>query len=123
MSFIEGVLGGIGKFKEAVKAGGDFNPLLEEVMNEIEKLHTEGKIPDVVFQAEQAYVKEHGEYKLAGNGAGAADHKKDAQALKHFIEALVSSDNVPAELKEKIQGLAGLEKKMEEALGSITKLL
>ena len=73
MSVIDTVMNFFKKFREAAKAGEDFNPLLEEVEKEIESLHKAGKLDDVIYKAEQSYVKEHGEYTDKGTHTNAAE--------------------------------------------------
>lgn len=123
MGFFNSMMNGVKKFKDAAKAGEDFNPLLEDVLGEIEKLHSEGKLDGVVYEAEQAFTKEHGEYKAKGAHTNAADSKQDAAALKHFLEALSKADGLDGSLKEKVGHLEDLYKKMMDILGPLGKLM
>lgn len=119
MGFLDGLKNGIASFREAVKAGEGFNPLLAEVEKEIESLHAQGKLNDVLYNAEQAYVKEHGEYEQHGTGVDA--QKKELAALSHFMEALRGADGIAPELKEKVTKLLDMRDKMESALGGLGK--
>lgn len=123
MGFFSGVLNGIHHFQDAVKAGADFNPLLEQVMTEIEQLHADGKLDGVIWQAEQSYEQEHGAYVAKGTHTDAGDSKKDVAALRHFISALSSATDMPDALREKAGKLVDMKKAMEDALGPIGKLL
>ena len=122
MAFFDGVKNFIKKFKEAAKAGSDFNPLLESVEKEIEQLHAEGKLDDVIYRAEQAYVEEHGEYQ-SKTGTTAADSKADVDALMHFLNTLSSDDNMPDDLKAKAKELVEMKDKMMSILGPLGKLV
>lgn len=113
----------IKNFKDAAAAGADFNPLLNEVMEEIEKLHAEGKLNDVIYQAEQAYEKEHAAYQAKGSHTDAADSKNDSAALKHFVSALATSKNLPGDLQAKAAKIVDLEKTMTDALGIFGKFV
>lgn len=113
----------IKNFKDAAAAGADFNPLLKEVMEEIEKLHSEGKLSDVIYQAEQAYEKEHASYEAKGTHTDATDSKNDSAALKHFVSALASSKDLPGDLAAKVGKVVDLEKTMTDALGIFGKFV
>ncbi len=123
MGLFNSMMDGVKKFKEAAKAGKDFNPMLEEVIAEIEKLHSEGKLDGVVYQAEQAYTKEHEEYKAKGVHTDAADSRHEVAALKHFLEAMASADDIEGPIKEKIANLEEVYKKMMDVLGPLGKLV
>lgn len=122
MAFFDGVKGFIAKFREASKAGADFNPLLESVEKEIEQLHAEGKLDGVLYQAEQAYVAEHGEY-TSKTATSAADSQADIHALRHFLDALSKAEDMPEDLKDKATQLLGLNEKMMSILGPLGKIL
>lgn len=113
----------ISSFKDAVKAGNDFNPLLKEVMDEIEQLHSEGKLSDVIYQAEQTYETEHDAYTAKGTHTDAADSKGDVEALAHFMKTLSTSDGLPEALKEKAGKLSAMKEEMQKALGPLGKFL
>lgn len=121
MGFFDALKNGISSFRDAVKAGSDFNPLLAEVEKEIESLHAQGKLNDVLYNAEQTYVKEHGEYEK--NSVGAEAQKKEIAALAHFMEALKSADGIDPALKDKVSSLLDMRDKMENALGGLGKKL
>lgn len=123
MSFFNGIKSFVSNFGDAVKAGSDFNPLLEEVMNEIEQLHSQGKLDDVLFKAEQNYTKEHGEYKAKGSHTNAFDSKQDLDALMHFMKALKEDANMPADLQEKAGRLIEMKEKMTKALGPFGNMI
>lgn len=123
MSFFSKITDGIKHFQDAVKAGSDFNPLLTEVMTEIEQLHAEGKLNDVVYEAEQAYEKEHADYAAKGTHTNAQDSKVDVTALKHFITALTTADSLPGDLKEKVDRLGNMQELMTKALGPLSGML
>ncbi len=118
MAFFDGVMNFVKKFKEAAKAGADFNPLLESVEKEIEQLHAQGKLDDVLYKAEQEYVKEHGEY-ISKSSTTAADSMAENNALKHFIRALANDENMPDELKANANKLLELHDKMLSILGPL----
>ena len=118
MAFFDGVMNFVKKFKEAAKAGADFNPLLESVEKEIEQLHAQGKLDDVLYKAEQEYVKEHGEY-ISKSSTTAADSMAENNALKHFIRALANDANMPDELKANANKLLELHDKMLSILGPL----
>lgn len=123
MSFFKGIMNSVHRFKDAVKAGSDFNPLLETVEKELEALHREGKLDDVLYQAEQSYVKEHGAYVAKGTHTNAFDSQTDVEALRHFLAALKQSTVVSSETQEHISNLLEMHKKMEDALGPLGKLI
>lgn len=122
MSFFKGVMDTVHRFKDAVKAGGDFNPMLEKVIGELEDLHSQGKLDDVVYKAEQTYTKEHGEYLAKGTHTNALDSKNESNALKHFLAALKESDVPSPEVHQHINGLLETYQKMQDALGPLGKL-
>ncbi len=122
MGFIDGVMGVFKKFREAAKAGKDFNPMLEDVEKEIERLHAAGKLDDVIYKAEQSYVKEHGEYQSKGTHTDAADSAADVHALKHFIETLSEADDLEPAFKEKVAALMDTYHKMMDILGPLGKI-
>lgn len=123
MSLFKNIGGFISNFKDAVKAGNDFNPLLEEVMNEIEQLHNDGKLDDVIYQAEKSYAEEHASYKAKGSHTNAFDSKQDSKELEHFMQALANDANMPLELKEKVDRLLEMKEEMKKALGPLASLV
>lgn len=123
MSFFSGIKDFVGHMKDAVVAGNDFNPLLSEVMDEIESLHSQGKLDDVIYSAEQAYEKEHGAYASKGTHTNAADSKNDIATLAHFMQALANADGLPQDLRDKAQKLADMKDAMNKALGPLANLL
>ena len=118
MAFFDGVMNFVKKFREAAKAGADFNPLLESIEKEIEELHAQGKLDDVLYKAEQSYTKEHGEY-MDKKGTTAAESMADNNALKHFIKVLASDENMPEDLKTKASQLIEMQNKMLSILGPL----
>lgn len=119
MSFIKNVLVG---FKDAVKAGSDFNPTLETVLGEIETLHQQGHLDQVLYQAEQSYVKEHEEYTAKGIHTNAADSQREVREMDHFIKALEATvDGLEPPLKEDAEKLLDLHDKMKNILGNAMK--
>ncbi len=122
MAFFDGIMNFVKSFKEAAKAGADFNPLLESVEKEIEQLHAAGKLDDVLYNAEQAYVKEHGEYQ-GKTGTTAADSKADFNALTHFLNELSKDANLPDNLKAKATELLAMKEKMMSILGPLGKTI
>ncbi len=123
MGFFDRIMDGVNRFKDAAKAGADFNPLLEEVMMEIEELYAKGKLSGPIYDAEQAYEKEHAEYKAKGVHTNANDSKNDLMAINHFMGALAKSDDIGGDLKEKIQKLVAMKDQMDSILGGLGKLL
>lgn len=122
MSFISGVMDFFKKFREAAKAGKDFNPLLEEVEKEIESLHKAGKLDDAIYKAEQSYVKEHGEYQSKGTHTDAADSMADVHALKHLLDELAKADDLDPAFKAKVTELLNEYHKMTDILGPLGKI-
>ncbi len=122
MSIIDGVMNFFKKFREAAKAGKDFNPLLEEVEKEVERLHKAGKLDDVIYKAEQSYVKEHGEYTGKGTHTDAADSAADVHALKHFLDALSKADDLDPAFKAKVNELMEVYHKMTDILGPLANI-
>ena len=119
MGFFGNVING---FKEAVKAGSDFNPALEKVMEEIERLHKEGHLDDVLYNAEQAYEKEHAEYTAKGTHTNAADSQADVKAMAHFMKALEGSlDKLDPVVQEDAKKVLEMKDKMEHILGNALK--
>lgn len=108
--------------KEAVKAGGDFNPEMETVLKKIEDLHAQGKLDDVVYKAEQAYEKEHAEYTAKGTHTDAADSQRDSAALKHFLDTLkADQSHLDPALQGEVGKLLEMRDKMENILGNLLK--
>ena len=118
MAFFDGIMSFVKKFREAAQAGADFNPLLESIEKEIEQLHAQGKLDDVLYKAEQSYTKEHGEY-MDKKGTTAAESMADNNALKHFIKVLASDENMPEALKAKASQLIEMQNKMLSILGPL----
>ncbi len=118
MAFFDGVKNFIGKFREAAQAGKDFNPLLESVEKEIESLHAQGKLDDVLYKAEQEYTKEHGAY-MNNHSGRAADSMADINALKHFLDVLSKDESMDADLKAKAASLLEVHDKMLSILGPL----
>ncbi len=115
MGFLTNVIKG---FKEAAKAGKDFNPELEKVIAKIESLHAEGKLDDTLYAAEQAYVKEHADYAAKGLHTNAADSAAEVSAINHFITALKNSiDTLDPSLKDEAAHLVDLKEQMMNILG------
>lgn len=123
MSLFKNIGGFISNFKDAVKAGSDFNPLLKEVMDEIETLHAQGKLDDILFNAEQSYELEHAAYQAKGTHTNAGDSKGDVKELEHFLAVLAKDDSMPTNLKEKADRLVKMKEEMMNALGPLGKLL
>lgn len=119
MSFFKGV---IGAFKDAVTAGNDFNPLLEDLIARFEQLHSEGKLDEVLLDAERSYTQEHEQYKAKGIHTNALDSQLDVRALAHFMDTLASSkDNLNPEVKQEAEKLLDLRDKMQHILGNIVE--
>ena len=119
MGFLKNLISG---FREATKAGADFNPALETIMNEIEELHAQGHLDKVVYDAEQAYEKEHAEYAAKGLHTNAADSQRDVAALKHFMEALKkSADTFDSPVKETVEHVLDMYDKMSHILKNAFK--
>lgn len=117
MSFFKGV---IGAFKDAVKAGSDFNPLFEDLIARLEQLESEGKLSSVLTKAEQAYTTEHAAYMAKGIHTDALDSQNEIRALSHFMKVLdQEKDNLEPELKEETIKLLDMRDKMEHILGNI----
>lgn len=119
MGFFKNV---ISAFSQAAKAGGDFNPVMEESLKKLEGLHAQGKLDDVVYKAEQAYEKEHAAYVAKGTHTDAADSQADSAALKHFLDTLKQDyDHLDPSIQPEIAKLLELRDKMENILGNILK--
>lgn len=119
MGFIGNVIKG---FKAAAKAGADFNPALEKIMEDIERLHKDGHLDDVLYKAEQAYEKEHAEYKAKGIHTNAADSQADVRAMAHFMKALEGSlDKLDPSVQDDAKKVLDLKDKMEHILGNAFK--
>lgn len=119
MSFIKNVIGG---FRDAVKAGNEFNPTLEEVLKEIEDLHQQGHLDQVLYEAEQSYVEEHAAYTAKGIHTNAADSQREVREMDHFIKALAAAvDGLEPPLKEDAEKLLDLHDKMKNILGNAMK--
>lgn len=123
MSLFKNLGNFISTFKDAVKAGSDFNPLLKEVMDGIEQLHTEGKLDDVLYQAEQSYEQEHEGYQAKGTHTNALDSKRDVNELNHFMQALSNAQSITPELKEKVDHLLEMKEDMQKALGPFASMI
>lgn len=109
-------------FKEAAKAGSDFTPEMEGVLQKIEELHAQGKLDDVVYKAEQAYEKEHAEYLAKGTHTNAQDSQNDSAALKHFLDTLKADmPHLDPSIREHAAKLLELRDKMENILGNLIK--
>lgn len=119
MGFFGNVIKG---FKEATKAGEDFNPALDKLMQEIEQLHKEGHLDDVLYKAEQAYEKEHEKYTAKGIHTDAADSAADVRAMGHFMKALEGSvDKLDPNVQADAKRVLDLKDKMEHILGNVLK--
>ena len=119
MGFFKNLITG---FTEAAKAGGEFNPVLATVMSEIEDLHRKGHLDQVVYDAEQAYEKEHAEYKAKGIHTDAADSQRESAELKHFMNALKAKvDTIDPSAQDDVKKLLELQSKMENILGNAFK--
>lgn len=117
MSFFKGV---IGAFKDAVKAGSDFNPLFEEVIAKLEQGEREGKLNGVLAQAEQTYTAQHEAYKAKGIHTDALDSQKEVRFLAHFMDVLKKElDTLDPELRAEAVRLLEMRNKMEHILGNI----
>lgn len=114
MGFFTNVISG---FREAAKAGAEFNPTLDSVLNSLEQLQQQGHLDQVVSNAEQAYVAEHSAYKAKGIHTDAADSQRDVAALKHFMAALESaSGSFESPVKEQVAQLLEMYDKMQHIL-------
>ncbi len=121
MSITSAVMNFFKKFREAAKAGKDFNPLLDEVEKELERLHKAGKLDDVIYKAEQSYKKEHSEY-TGKERTNAAESAEDVHALKHFLDALSKADDLDPSIKPKVDKLLEEYHKMTDILGPLGKI-
>lgn len=112
----------VGAFKDAVKAGNDFNPLLDDVLEKLEALHSQGKLDDVLYKAELAWTQEHEAYKAKGIHTDALDSQNDVRALAHFMEVLEQEkDTLNPDVKTEAEQLIDLRDKMQHILGNIIK--
>ncbi len=114
MHFFKNVISG---FREAAKAGAEFNPTLDTVISSLEELQQQGKLDHVVYEAEQAYVAEHQAYKAKGLRTDAADSQRDVAALRHFMTALQqASGGFEGPVKEQVDKLLDMYDKMQHIL-------
>lgn len=109
----------ISSFKNASKAGEEFNPALAATMEKLEQLHADGHLDNVIFEAEQAYKKEHEEYAAKGIHTDAADSQKDVSAMKHFLDALQKgASQLDPSVLEEVNKVLDLRGKMENIIGN-----
>ena len=109
-------------FSEAVKAGSDFNPVLQSVMERMEQLHAQGHLDQVVFQAEQAYQQEHEAYIAKGTHTNAADSQNDLAAIQHFMKALADNKtSLDPSIQPDVEKLLQMRDAMEHVLANAFK--
>lgn len=115
MSFFDKIKNGISVAKKLIKDGGETNELLQGVIEELEQLHAQGKLSNVVYNAEKAFEKEHTAY-IAKHQTTAGDSMGDILAIKNFLHALKDAD-LPAITKEKVDKLVAYEEEINNVVG------